>query len=136
MYHMDFDMAVNYLKSFIEDGSSDCRNLSSARQNDNEGKGNTKDGKLKVEARFYKPSEWVKLSFNEQQKVCNLQVKHAKAQQKHKSAQAKVNDDDEKQDKWFVEFLGLPPLIPVLQCVNRLGFEIFSVNSHQSEQGS
>ena len=99
MYHMDFDMAVNYLKSFIEDGSSDCRNLSSAQQNDNEGKGNTKGGKLKVEARFYKPSEWVKLSFNEQQKVCNLQVKHAKAQQKHKSAQAKVNDDDEKQDK-------------------------------------
>ena len=29
----------------------------------------------------------------------------------------------------IVEFWGLPPLIPLLQCVNRLGFEICSVNS-------
>ena len=36
----------------------------------------------------------------------------------------------------LVEFWGLPPLIPLLQCVNRLGFEICSVNSCQSEQGS
>ena len=36
----------------------------------------------------------------------------------------------------FVEFWGLPPLIPLLQYVNRLGFEICSVNSCQSEQGS
>ena len=36
----------------------------------------------------------------------------------------------------IVEFWGLPPLIPLLQCVNRLGFEICSVNSCQSEQGS
>ena len=35
-----------------------------------------------------------------------------------------------------VGFWGLPPLIPLLQCVNRLGFEICSVNSCQSEQGS
>ena len=35
-----------------------------------------------------------------------------------------------------VEFWGLPPLIPLFQCVNRLGFEIYSVNSCQSEQGS
>ena len=35
-----------------------------------------------------------------------------------------------------VEFWGLPPLIPLLQCVNRLGFDICSVNSCQSEQGS
>ena len=35
-----------------------------------------------------------------------------------------------------VEFWGLPPLISLLQCVNRLGFEICSVNSCQSEQGS
>ena len=35
-----------------------------------------------------------------------------------------------------LEFWGLPPLIPLLQCVNRLGFEICSVNSCQSEQGS
>ena len=36
----------------------------------------------------------------------------------------------------IVEFWGLPPLIPLLQCVNRLGFEICSVNSCQLEQGS
>ena len=36
----------------------------------------------------------------------------------------------------FVEFWGLPPLIPLLQCVNRLGIEICSVDSCQSEQGS
>ena len=36
----------------------------------------------------------------------------------------------------LVEFWGLPPLIPLLQYVNRLGFEICSVNSCQSEQGS
>ena len=36
----------------------------------------------------------------------------------------------------IVEFRGLPPLIPLLQCVNWLGFEICSVNSCQSEQGS
>ena len=36
----------------------------------------------------------------------------------------------------LVEFWGLPPLIPLLQCVNRLGFEICSVDSRQSEQGS
>ena len=35
-----------------------------------------------------------------------------------------------------VEFWGLPPLIPLLQCVNRLGFQVCSVNSCQSEQGS
>ena len=28
----------------------------------------------------------------------------------------------------LVEFVGLPPLIPLLQYVNRLGFEICSVN--------
>ena len=39
-------------------------------------------------------------------------------------------------DTMFVEFWGLPPLIPLLQCVNRLGFVICSVNSCQSEQGS
>ena len=38
--------------------------------------------------------------------------------------------------QYIVEFWGLPPLIPLLQCVNRLGFEICSVNSCQSEQGS
>ena len=32
--------------------------------------------------------------------------------------------------------LGLPPLIPLLQCVNRLGFEVCSVNNCQTEQGS
>ena len=37
---------------------------------------------------------------------------------------------------WFVEFWGFAPLIPLLQCVNRLGFEICSVDSCQSEQGS
>ena len=36
----------------------------------------------------------------------------------------------------FVEFWGLPPLIPLLQYVNRLGFEICSVDSCQTEQGS
>ena len=36
----------------------------------------------------------------------------------------------------LVEFWGLPPLIPLLQYVNKLGFEICSVNSCQSEQGS
>ena len=36
----------------------------------------------------------------------------------------------------LVEFWGLPPLIPLLQCVNRLGFEICSVDSCQTEQGS
>ena len=36
----------------------------------------------------------------------------------------------------FVEFLGLPPLISLLQCVNRLGFDVCSVNNHQTEQGS
>ena len=36
----------------------------------------------------------------------------------------------------LVEFWGLPPLIPLLQCVNRLGFEVCSVNNCQSEQGS
>ena len=35
-----------------------------------------------------------------------------------------------------VGFWGLPPLLHLLQCVNRLGFEICSVNSCQSEQGS
>ena len=39
-------------------------------------------------------------------------------------------------DDTVVEFWGLPPLIPLLQCVNRLAFEICSVNSCQSEQGS
>ena len=38
--------------------------------------------------------------------------------------------------KAIVEFWGSLPLIPLLQCVNRLGFEICSVNSCQSEQGS
>ena len=32
--------------------------------------------------------------------------------------------------------LGLPHLIPLLQCVNRLGFEVCSVNNCQTEQGS
>ena len=32
--------------------------------------------------------------------------------------------------------LGLPPLIPLLQCVNRLDFEVCSVNNCQTEQGS
>ena len=36
----------------------------------------------------------------------------------------------------IVEFWGLPPLIPLLQYVNRFGFEICSANSCQSEQGS
>ena len=36
----------------------------------------------------------------------------------------------------LVEFWGLPPLILLLQYVNRLGFEICSVDSRQSEQGS
>ena len=38
----------------------------------------------------------------------------------------------------IVEFWGLPPLIPLLllQCVNRLGFEVCSVNNCQTEQGS
>ena len=36
----------------------------------------------------------------------------------------------------LVEFWGIPPLVPLLQYVNRLGFEICSVNSCQSEQGS
>ena len=36
----------------------------------------------------------------------------------------------------FVEFRGLPPLIPLLQCVNRLGFEVCSVNICQTEQAS
>ena len=44
------------------------------------------------------------------------------------------NKDDETVN--LVEFWGLPPLIPLLQCVNRLGFEVCSVNSCQSEQGS
>ena len=35
-----------------------------------------------------------------------------------------------------VEIWGLPPLIPLLQCVTRLGLEICSVDSRQSEQGS
>ena len=35
----------------------------------------------------------------------------------------------------FVGFWVLPPLIPLLQCVNRWGFEVCSVNSCQSEQG-
>ena len=39
-------------------------------------------------------------------------------------------------DELLVEYWGLLPLIPLLQCVNRLGFEICSVNSCQSEQGS
>ena len=36
----------------------------------------------------------------------------------------------------LVEFWDLPPLIPLLQSINRLGFDICSVDSHQSEQGS
>ena len=36
----------------------------------------------------------------------------------------------------YVEFWGLPPLIPLLQYVNWLGFEVCSVNSCQTEQGS
>ena len=36
----------------------------------------------------------------------------------------------------IVEFWGLPPLIPLLQCVNRFGFEVCSVNNCQTEQGS
>ena len=36
----------------------------------------------------------------------------------------------------LVEFWGLQPLIPLLQCVKRLGFEICSVDSCQSEQGN
>ena len=32
----------------------------------------------------------------------------------------------------FVEFWGLPPLVPLLQCVNWLGFEICSVNRMNS----
>ena len=48
-------------------------------------------------------------------------------------AAAKIDTRD---DGPIVEFWGLPPLIPLLQCVNRLGFEICSVNSCQSEQGS
>ena len=67
MYHMDVDVEVNYLKSFVKDSPSDCRYVLSAQQNDNKGKGNSKGGKLKAEARFYKPSEWIKLSFDEQQ---------------------------------------------------------------------
>ena len=39
-------------------------------------------------------------------------------------------------DMLVVEFWGLPPLIPLLQCVNRLGLEVCSVNSCQTEQGS
>ena len=35
-----------------------------------------------------------------------------------------------------VEFWGLPPLILLLQCANRLGLEICSFNSCQREQGS
>ena len=72
MNHMDFDMSVNYLRSFVEDSPSDCWNVLSVQQNDNEGNGNSKGGKLKVEARFYKPSEWVKLSLDEQIKVHDL----------------------------------------------------------------
>ena len=37
---------------------------------------------------------------------------------------------------WIVEFWGLPTLIPLVQCVNRLGFKICSVDSCHSEQGS
>ena len=99
MYHTDFDMVVNYLKSFVEDSPSDHRNMSSTQQNDKEGKVNSKGGTLKVEARFYKPSEWAKLSPDEQCKVYNLQVEFAKSQQKHKMAQVKVKSDDEKPDK-------------------------------------
>ena len=66
MYCMDFDMAVNYLKSFVEDSPSDHRNVSSMQQNDNEGKVNSKGGKLNGEARFCKLAEWAKLSLNEQ----------------------------------------------------------------------
>ena len=41
-----------------------------------------------------------------------------------------IDDEPELIDKEpVVEFWGLPPLIPLLQCVNRLGFEICSVNS-------
>ena len=36
----------------------------------------------------------------------------------------------------LVEFWGLPPLIPLLQYVNRLGFEICSVNRIVTEQGN
>ena len=39
------------------------------------------------------------------------------------------------QIEWFqnCRILGLPPLIPLLQCVNRFGFEICSVNNCQTE---
>ena len=72
MYHTDFNMVVNYLKSFVQDSPSDCRNMSSMQQNDNEGKVNSKGGTLEVEARFYKLSEWAKLSPDEQCKVHDL----------------------------------------------------------------
>ena len=49
------------------------------------------------------------------------------------AAKVKLQLDKERK---IVEFWGLPPLIPLLQCANRLGFEICSVNSCQSEQGS
>ena len=35
---------------------------------------------------------------------------------------------DGEQLRNIVEFRGVPPLIPLLQCVNRLGFEVCSVN--------
>ena len=72
MYHTDFDMAVNYLKSFVEDSPSDHRNMSSMQQNDSETKVNSKGGKLKVGARFYKPCVWAKLSPDKQCKVHDL----------------------------------------------------------------
>ena len=58
-----------------------------------------------------------------------------------KGIQEMVNESQQREDErilhhTFVEFWGLPPLIPLLQCVNRLGFEICSVDSCQSEQGS
>ena len=99
IYRTDFDMVVNYLMNFVEDSPSEHRNMSSMQLNDSEAKVNSKGAKLTVEARFYDPSEWAKMSPNEQCKACDLQVEHAKAQQKHKMAQVKVRRNDKKPDK-------------------------------------
>ena len=69
----------------------------------------------KVEDKYYTIQEYKALSYEQKKKLKDLQ-----AYRGHN----------------LVEFWGLPPLIPLLQCVNRLGFEICSVNSCQSEQGS
>ena len=72
----------------------------------------------------------------QQQQQVQQQQQQVQQQQAQQQQQQQAQQNDVEEELPVVEFWGLPPLIPLLQYVNRLGFEICSVDSCQSEQGS